>query len=124
MSKLLEFIQRLVAGLLLLVVVAGLPGVKSESSFQVAYAVLVIYGLFLGVTLRYFLGQPENPSRTRYVVISALGGVTSCLTFGFITTASNLTDSSHGGSVWIVVAGSLAFALVGLIFVSRKKRTS
>lgn len=124
MTKLLQFIECLIAGVLFLVVIAGLPGVRSESAFQLAYALLAVDAVLLGVVLNYAYAHLEKFGRVRYFAIS--GGVTvaSWLAFVLVARVINATDSSHGGSILIVVAGSIAFILVGSVLMARRKRTS
>lgn len=124
MIKLLEFTECLIAGVLFLVVIVGLPGVRSESAFQLAYAVLAVDVVLLGVALNYVYAHLERFSRVRYFAISVGVAVASWLAFVLVARMINATDSSHGGSVWIVVAGSTAFILVGSVLVARRKRTS
>jgi hypothetical protein len=122
MIKLLEFAECLIAGILFLVVIAGLPGVRNESAFQLAYVVLAIDVMLLGVGLNYIFAHFEMFSRVRYFAISGGMAGASWLAFVLIASISNVTDSSHGGSIWIVVAGSIALVLVGSVLVSRRKR--
>lgn len=123
MIKLLEFAECLIAGVLFLVVIAGLPGVRSESAFQLAYVVLAVDVILLGVALNYIFVHIERFSRVRYFAISGGTAVASWLAFVLVASMSNVTDSSHCGSIWIVVTGSIALVLVGSVLVSRRKRT-
>lgn len=89
------------------------------------YAVLAVDVVLLGIVLNYFNVHLERFSRVRYFAISGGGvAVASWLAFVLVARLINATDSSHGGSVWIVVAGTTAFVLVGSVFVARRKRTS
>lgn len=124
MIKILEFAECLIAGVLFLVVIAGLPGLRSESAFQVAYAVLSVDAVLLAVALNYVFVHIQRFSRVRYLALSGGMAVASWFAFVLVASTIDLTDSSHGGSVWVVVAGSIAFVLVGSVLVARRKRTS
>ena len=122
MIKLFEFAECLIAGVLLLVVIAGLPGVRNEGAFQLAYAVLVVDVVLLGAVLKHALAHPQSFSRFRYLVISGGMAVVSWLAFFVVARLIDATDSSHGGSVWVLLAGSTAFVLFGSVLMARRKR--
>jgi hypothetical protein len=109
--------------LLLLISLLGLRGIAEESAVRLAYVLLLVDAvvslLFATGKISWFGSNLKPRGRSiAPLVVSLL----SWLLFAVLGVGFNLVDSSHGGSLFILVAGSLGVCFLG-IFVSLKPST-
>lgn len=122
MERIIELLAILVAGVLLLAALLGLTGLRYESGFRLAFAVLLGYCMLLCALLAIVFARINSTSILRYVAVCGFMAIVSWLVFIGLSASLNVTDSSHGGSLLTVVAGSTGLALASVVLVSRRKR--
>lgn len=117
--KSIRALASFIAGSLLLLAALGIGGIESESGFRLAYGVLALYALvqaFVAVLLArrdiYFRGLRYS------VLFGSMAGI-SWMVFLAIGRLIDVSDSSHGGSLMVVVAGSIGIALAWMILLSK-----
>jgi hypothetical protein len=107
------------AGSLLLLAALGIGGIKFESGFRLAYGVLALYALVQSFVAVLLARRDIYFSGLRYSVLFGSMAVVSWLVFVAIGRLIGVSDSSHGGSLMVVVAGSIGIALTWMILLSK-----
>jgi hypothetical protein len=127
MVLLLEFVGAVLSAALLLLPIGTLPYVISgksvDSGFVLAYCILAVHAVLLGgLTWRVSIRELTWSNLGGYCLAALALSACSFGVMELLSSMLNVVDSSHGGSVFIVLLGGIGSGLVGAIVISERIR--